>query len=93
MLQVDFSEGPGPVGSDVNIMVPPGHVDNVTTQLRNAGMTSRLVTRNVQELVTFSYSFSIIRFTYVFKNTTHKIENDNTLNQTKILQHIYYLIT
>jgi len=57
MLQTDFWEGPGPVGSDVSIMVSPEHIDDVTRQLRTSGMKVRFSTRNVQKSVTFSLSF------------------------------------
>jgi len=41
-------------------MVFPGHVDDVTRQLRDSGMKVRVRTRNVQKSVTFAL-FTICR--------------------------------
>jgi len=53
MFQTDFWAPPRRVGRDVSIMIPPSHVDDVTSQLRNAGIKVRFKTRNVQKSVTF----------------------------------------
>lgn len=81
--QTDFWTGPGRVGSDVRIMVSPGHVDDVTRQLRNSGMKVSFKTRNVQKKLSRMWSeidLQVDKRTYGYGymdlnefNTFHKI--------------------
>lgn len=86
--QTDFWTYPQRAGSDVGIMVPPGHIDDVTRQLRNSGMKVRFRTRNIQRKLSRMWSkidfvdrrraFGDIHLDYF--NTLYKIYN--WLNKT-----------